>query len=320
MMQKESFPQVPVAGDTAASPATASPTPGDSSQNRLGARIPLCILAADDVRTNRELIRQFTGYFGYEAEIVENGAEVLAALSRRFFDLVLLDVQMPVMDGLQTAREIVRLHPDTGRRPKMVALTANSLAGDREACVAAGMNDCLGKPISPAAFEACIVRLFARTPSAQKPVQPPVLPAELVQLPLVDFTHLDAAIPGLSGSQLAAIQSRMHRAVARDFEAIWPRIVEAGSHRDQGRLAEALHALKGCFSTVGWSRIASRCGDALRSARAQRFVEWSTFPDELQQLYAASTAEMTRYLAAAAPLAAGAPASPASGSSLSSGP
>jgi hypothetical protein len=58
----------------------------------------------------------------------------------------------------------------------------------------------------------------------------------------------------------------------------------------------------------------------LRSARAQRFVEWSTFPDELQQLYAASTAEMTRYLAAAAPLAAGAPASPASGSSLSSGP
>ncbi len=257
--------------------------------------MPLRILAADDVRTNRELIRRLTAYFGYEAEVVENGTEVLAALSRRSFDLILLDVQMPVMDGLDAAREIVRLQPDPGRRPKMVAITAASMAGDRTACLTAGMDDCLDKPILPRAFEACIIRLFTAAPSAPTPAPLPVAPAEPRPLPLVDRLHLEAAIPGLSGAQLAVIQRRMHRAVVRDFETIWPRIIKAVSHRDQKQLASALHALKGCFSAIGWSRIAGRCAAALTRARALQFADWATFPGELQQLYAASTAEMTRY-------------------------
>jgi HPt (histidine-containing phosphotransfer) domain-containing protein len=100
----------------------------------------------------------------------------------------------------------------------------------------------------------------------------------------------------------------MHRAVTADFETIWPRVVEAISRQDQSRLAEALHALKGCFSALGWNRIAGRCAEALQRARAQQFAEWSTFPDELQQLYAASTAEMTRHLAAAIPTHSATPA------------
>jgi hypothetical protein len=79
------------------------------------------------------------------------------------------------------------------------------------------------------------------------------------------------------------------------------------SNQDQARLAEALHALKGCFSTLGWSRLAGHSAAAMHRARAQQFAEWSILPDELQQLYAASTAEMTRYLAAAGTGEAGGP-------------
>jgi CheY-like chemotaxis protein len=257
----------------------------------------LRILAADDVRTNRELIRRLMAYFGYKAEVVENGAEVLAALSQCSFDLILLDVQMPVMDGLEAAREIVRLQPDPSRRPKMVATTAASAAEDRNACLAAGMDDCLDKPISPRAFEACITRLFTGKASAQPAALLPVSLAIPIPLPLVDLLHLETAISGLSGAKLLAIQRRMHCAVIRDFETIWPRIIEAVSRQDQSQLAEALHALKGCFSAVGWNRIADRCAEALQRTHEQQFAEWSTFPDELQQLYAASTAEMTRHLA-----------------------
>jgi CheY-like chemotaxis protein len=319
MMSKESSLQIPLAGAAAASPEPAPATPAESPPGQLGERIPLQILAADDVRTNRELLRQLTSHFGYEAEIVENGAEVLAALDRHPFDLILMDVQMPVMDGLETAREIVRRHPGDGR-PKIVALTAGSSEGDREACLAAGMDDCLAKPISWKTFQTCIVRLFPETPSASIPGTPPVQPADSGLLPLVDFAHLETAIPGLSGAQLAAIQRRMHRAVVSDFEKIWPRVLDASSRQDQGDLAEALHGLKGCFSTVGWSRIADRCAEAMRCARAQQFVEWSTLPGELQHLFAASTAEMTRYLAAVASLAPIAPAPPTRGSSQSPAP
>jgi CheY-like chemotaxis protein len=298
-MKKESSERVAVSGDAAAVPASAAPRPAAHRRGLLAARVPLRILAADDVRTNREFLRQLTAFFGYQVEIVENGAEVLAALSRRPFDLVLLDIQMPVLDGLGAAREVVRRQPDPCRRPKIVALTANSEAGDQAACRAAGMDDCLSKPISPRAFEACVVRLFTETPFSPQPEPLPVPKADIVLLPLVDFKHLESTMSGLYGAQLVAIQRRMHRAVAKDFETIWPRVVEAVSHQDQGQLAETLHALKGCFSAMGWDRIAGRCAEALQQARSLQFADWATIANELQQLYAASTAEMTRYLAKA---------------------
>lgn len=310
-MQKDAFTQFPLSGAAEAAPVpTASGAP---PRSRLSARVPLRILAADDVRSNRRLLQQLTSYFGYEAEIVENGAEVLTALSQHPFDLVLLDVQMPVLDGLQTAREIIRLQPDPNLRPKLVALTANALGGDREACLEAGMDDCLPKPITPKAFEPCITRLFAKEPLAQPPVPPvePPIPlaqpqappvptpppvSESIQPSLVDFAYLNSALPGLSGPQLANVQRRMYNALVKDFETIWPRLTEACSRRDQEQLARALHALKGCFLSLGWSRIADRCSEELVRTRAQQFAEWSTLPDELQQLYAASTAEMIQHL------------------------
>jgi len=267
----------------------------------LAARVPLRILAADDVRINRELLRQLTAYFGYTTEIVANGAEVIEAMVQRPFDLVLLDVQMPVLDGLEAAREIIRLQPDPGRRPKIVALTASSEAVDQAACIAAGMDDCLAKPFSPRAFEACVIRLFTGAQAMPKPAPSPLPPPGAVPPALIDFKHLEAALPGVSGAQLITIQRRMHDALVKDFESIWPRFVEAIAHQDPDRLAPALHALKGCFSALGWKRIANRCAEALLRARTGQFTEWTTLPAELQQLYAASTEEMMRHFAAIAP-------------------
>ncbi len=82
---------------------------------------------------------------GCSADVAANGIEVLAALERQHYDLVLMDVQMPEMDGLEATRAIRRLWPSGG--PKVIAMTAAALQGDREMCLEAGMDDYISKPV-----------------------------------------------------------------------------------------------------------------------------------------------------------------------------
>ena len=90
-----------------------------------------------------------------------NGREAVASVARASFDLVLMDVQMPEMDGLEASRRIVQRWPE-GRRPRIVAMTANAMQGDREMCMAAGMDDYLTKPIRVERLVEALTRVAAR--------------------------------------------------------------------------------------------------------------------------------------------------------------
>ena len=112
----------------------------------LGERSVLRILVAEDNAVNQKLILRMLERFGYRADKVANGIEVLQALERQAYDLVLMDVQMPELDGLDATRFIhERIALD--RQPCIVAMTANAMEGDREVCLAAGMDDYISKPI-----------------------------------------------------------------------------------------------------------------------------------------------------------------------------
>jgi CheY-like chemotaxis protein len=112
----------------------------------LGVRHPLRILLAEDNPVNRRLAVRLLERMGYAADIAVNGVEAVDAAARTTYDLVLMDVQMPEMDGLDATRHIIAGAPH-GARPTIIAMTANALAGDREACIAAGMDGYLSKPI-----------------------------------------------------------------------------------------------------------------------------------------------------------------------------
>ena len=107
---------------------------------------PLRILVADDNTVNVKVVTSLLSRLGHSSEVATNGKEVLAAMDRKPFDLVFLDIQMPEMDGLEAARRI-RCQDHLRERPWLVALTANAMQSDREECIAAGMNDHVPKPI-----------------------------------------------------------------------------------------------------------------------------------------------------------------------------
>ena len=112
-------------------------------------RLPLRILLAEDNATNQKLALRLLSRLGYRADLAANGLEALQALERQAYDIILMDVQMPEMDGLEATRQIVKRW-QAPERPHIIAMTANAMEGDRERCIAAGMNDYISKPIRPA--------------------------------------------------------------------------------------------------------------------------------------------------------------------------
>jgi signal transduction histidine kinase/CHASE3 domain sensor protein/ActR/RegA family two-component response regulator len=109
-------------------------------------RHPLRILLVEDNAVNQKLALRLLGQMGYQADLAANGLEAIDAVERQPYDLVLMDVQMPEMDGLEATRHIVDRIP-LERRPWIVAMTANAMDGDREKCLEAGMNGYISKPI-----------------------------------------------------------------------------------------------------------------------------------------------------------------------------
>jgi CheY-like chemotaxis protein len=130
--------------------------PEASSDPGLAERHPLKILLAEDNAVNQKLALRLLSNMGYGAEVAGDGLQAIGALEGSDYDVILMDVQMPELDGLEATRRIRKRWPD--RQVHIVAMTANAMAGDREACLAAGMNDYVSKPIRPAELAAALQR------------------------------------------------------------------------------------------------------------------------------------------------------------------
>ena len=146
---------LPMALATAFATTATKPT----MDKEMATRHPLRILLAEDNLVNQKLALRLLSQMGYRADLAANGFEAIEAVERQTYDLVLMDVQMPEMDGLEASRQITARR-SAEQRPRIVAMTANAMQGDREQCLAAGMDDYLSKPIRVDA----LVQALTQTP------------------------------------------------------------------------------------------------------------------------------------------------------------
>ena len=225
-----------------------------------GQTLPLRVLVADDNAIQRELVGRFLTRAGYRAVTVASGAEALAELERGGFDLVLLDLQMPVMDGFEIATAIRRRQRPGDRRIPIVAITASALATDRDRCLEVGIDDYLSKPVSRSQL---LDLVAARTQDLRRAPDALWQPGdrEAFLAGLGHDTHLARRLVGLFLHQVPDLMASLRAAL------------EAG---DAGALRKAAHALKGAmgsFPALAAHDVAARLelaclNDSLEAARA----------------------------------------------------
>jgi PAS domain S-box-containing protein len=201
----------------------------------------LRLLVAEDNAVNRQLALALLSKLGQQADVVENGREALEALERVPYDVVLMDVQMPELDGLEATRRIRDRFGSAG--PTIIAMTANAMEGDREKCLAAGMDDYLAKPIRPEELAGALARCRPRQGGGA-----------------VDLETLDRLVSSLGGGDEG------REAVAElvdaflDDGAAQMKTLRAAVERDDAEEAlRAAHTLKSNGATFGAQPFAELC-------------------------------------------------------------
>jgi two-component system sensor histidine kinase/response regulator len=204
------------------------------------------VLIVDDVVANRLLAQALLRRFGHAYEVATSGLEAVEKTSAGRFDVVLMDVEMPGIDGMEATRRIrERLGAAS---PRIIAITANALPGDRERCLAAGMDDYLSKPIQLEALRAAIEQAGA---SAARPIESAV-PAPAAAAETIDWRRIESLKPfDADGSMVAgAIAAFLADAPGR-IKAIYA----AHGAGDAAGLASAAHALQGAAANIGAARL-----------------------------------------------------------------
>jgi PAS domain S-box-containing protein len=230
---------------------------------RLAERVPLRILVAEDNVVNQQLALLVLQKLGYRAEVTANGLEALQALEREPYDVVLMDVQMPTMDGLEATRRIHQRWPER-RRPHVIAATASAMEEEREACLAAGMDDYLSKPIRVDELAAALRR--CRPHVAPQPPAPAAGSGEGAQVPPEQEPQGQPAIAGVLHPpalerlvETIGDDRGLLTALIDTFLSDAPRLVEAArrglDHGQTDEVRRAAHTLKSNGATFGASSL-----------------------------------------------------------------
>jgi CheY-like chemotaxis protein len=216
-------------------------------------RHPLRILLAEDNVVNQKLALRLLAQMGYRADLAANGLEAVDAVERQTYDVVLMDVQMPEMDGFEASREINRRWPDV-RRPRLVAMTANAMEGDRELCTAAGMDDYVAKPIRVEELVAPLERCRARPDADQ---------SGAIAVAAIDRTVVERLTATMGGPFVGELIDTF----AEDARELIATLRRALAENDVDAFRRAAHSLKSNGESLGATELAVRARELEAMAR-----------------------------------------------------
>jgi CheY-like chemotaxis protein len=238
----------------------------------------LRVLLAEDNAVNQELAVRILKKHGHKAVVARTGKEALALLGKRSFDLVLMDVQMPDMDGFEATAAIRETEPTRGARIPIVAMTAHALAGDRERCLQSGMDAYIAKPIQAAELPEVVERLAARSNkirrgsrrSGQARAPDPTFDEAAFLVRFEGNARLAAKVAGLFLADQSRLMAKIEKAVAG---------------RDSAKLARAAHALKGALGNFAAAR-------AVEAAAKLEAMAWADELDGAEKILATLRVEV----------------------------
>ena len=209
----------------------------------------LKVLVVEDNRINQQVALRLLARLGIEAALAENGAEALAMVNARDFDVVFMDMQMPVMDGLEATRAI-RRSSGRGRNVPIVAMTANAFAADREACRKAGMNAFLPKPVE----RDDLLSILTALPEGKVPSARPAPVSEAGRGEPVNRRRIDALLRELGPEDTAFLLD----SYATDVASLLADLSAALERGDAELAKRSLHTLKGASANVGFDDLSQQ--------------------------------------------------------------
>jgi PAS domain S-box-containing protein len=252
-----------LAGEDRAAHRSLERAPAITDRALLAERLPLRILLAEDVAVNQKFALFALEELGYSADVAANGREVLAALQRQPYDVILMDVQMPELDGLEATRRIRRVF-GAGRQPHIIAMTANAMQGDRELCLEAGMDDYVSKPVYLDELRAALERANQR--------------AITIETVLIDSLVVRRVLGQRMGRDLIELYLAEAGQLLRELAAA----VARGEATEAQRIT---HGLKSSSRYAGAVAIAKRSEELETIARDSGLVRVPPLVVELQELF-----------------------------------
>lgn len=265
--------------------------PRNQQAPKLAESLPLKIIVADDIASNCTVAKLVLKHLGYQATVVEGGIPFVEAVRNERFDLALLDLQMPDLDGL-SAFKMLRSNPPEHGLPAVVTLTADSRDETRQTCLDQGMDAFMTKPINPKKIADCIHSLFAVDAPSDAPK--PALGSE--DDALLDVDHLDALLNSFAPDEATAMVEQIWQAFETDIALNIETAKQACAERQIGKLIPIVHGLKGGFQTIGWIRAGELSQSVLDQLRSGSFQDFDDLPGKLEAIIALSTTEMKRHL------------------------
>jgi PAS domain S-box-containing protein len=220
--------------------ASSTPDPGTAGR-------PLTLLVVEDGEINREVASGMLKRMGHAVTCVEDGRSALQRIAENEFDAVLLDIQMPGMDGFEVARRIRAKQPPERARLPLIAFTAQALSTDRERCLAAGMDDHLSKPVLPGELAAVLARWCPPEPPHQRD-------DERGDAQPLDREHFETITSGDLD-----LQQQLIRVFRRETPQLIGAITAAVSDGDLATAREHLHKLRGSADSLGASGLSDAC-------------------------------------------------------------
>ena len=263
-------------------------------------RLPLRILVTEDNKVNQQLALQLLARMGYRADVAGNGLEAIQSLRRQSYDVVFMDVHMPEMDGLTATQRICEEFPSASR-PRIIAMTANVMQGDREKCLSVGMDDYISKPIR---VEELVQSLNLCRSSSQNPESLPLVdetlpPGELREsFPLSSDEAIDTIIlQGLQqalGTNTDQFLAQLIDVFLEETPLLIQAIDTAVAKTDAVAMQKAAHTLKSSSASLGAMTLSKLCEQLERLGYSQTTAGAREIVAQLESEYERAKAALQR--------------------------